>query len=389
MIDQPFRVLILFETSQQVLRGIARFNSLYGPWDFYHKLPYYRDQLSWAKQLYRMKQFQPDGVIAHIHTEKQAQDLLEHVAVGKPAIISLHSGKIMGGVSAIVTNDEEIAKLAAEHFLDRGLRNFAYCGLGDIRWSVSRQELFLKYLKEKNFSVQIYKFPKIKTVGLWESEQTLVADWIRTLPKPVGILACNDDRGREILEACHLAETLVPEEVAVLGVGNHELICDLYSPTLSSVNADREQAGFEAAKLLDAMMKKETDVLKNIVVKAHSVTTRRSTDIIAIQDKQVAEALMYIRLNFKKLIQVSDVASHITVSRRGLEKRFQKYLNRSIHDEIRRVQINHICHLLRESEMSISQIAFQMGQMEIDSLSRMFRKEMGLSPRAFRKKLKE
>ena len=127
----------------------------------------------------------------------------------------------------------------------------------------------------------------------------------------------------------------------------------------------------------------------HIVIKAQSVTARRSTDIIAVPDEHVAEALMYIRSNAKKLIQVSDVAEYVAVSRRGLERRFRKRLNRSIHNEIRRVQLECICLLLRESEMSISQIAVQMGQVDLGSFSRMFRKEMGLSPRAYRKKIRD
>jgi LacI family transcriptional regulator len=389
MSKRLFRVLVLFETSQQVLRGIAHYNRLHGPWEFYHQQPYYREQLSWQRQLERMRQFKPHGIIAHMHTEKQAKQLLNKVAYNKPAVISLHSGKSMDGVKCIVTDDKRIAQIGAEHFLERGFHNFAYCGWDDIHWSMLRLEMYAEYLHQIGHSVNLYQYPKTLRQRLWENEQILVAQWIKALPKPVGILSCNDDRGREVLEACRLAEVKVPEEVAVLGVGDHDIICDMFEPTLSSVDADRQQAGFESAKALDAMMKGQTVKLDNILIRSHSVKARRSTDIMAVEDEQVAEALMYIRSNFKKLIQVSDVVKYVAVSRRGLERRFRKYLNRSIHDEIRRVQIEYICLLLRESRMSMSQIAAQMGHMELDSLSRMFRKEMGISPRAYRKSIME
>jgi len=380
------RVLIIFDTSQQVLRGITRYNQLHGPWEFYHQLPYYREQLTWSGQLKRMQQFNPDGIIAHLNTEKQVQDLREIAAPNTPTIISLFGGEAVTSVTGIMTNDEQIATLAGDHFYERGFRNFAYCGLDNIFWSISRQKAYTQYLAEKGYTVNNYQFPKTKKLQLWENEKPLVIDWIKSLPKPVAILACNDDRGREILEACRQGDIMVPEEVAVLGIGDHDLTCELFDPTLSSIISDRQQAGFDAAKALDEMMRGQNDDMGDITIQSHGVRTRRSTDVIAIEDEQVAEALMFIRTNLKSQIQVSDVVDAIAVNRRGLERRFRDHLNRSIHDEIRRVQIDHICLLLRESSMSISNIAIEMGNIDLDSLSRMFRKETGMSPRAYRNK---
>jgi len=388
MPDRLLRVLVLFETSQQVMRGIARYNRLYGPWEFYHPLPYYREQLSWSRQLDRMRKFNPDGVIAHLHNEKQARELLAYVAKDKPAIISLHSGQVMDGVIPIIGDEAGVARMAVQHFLDRGFYHFGYCGFSDIHWSIARQNEFARHLKSHGHTVNIYQVPKTRRYRVWESERPLVGQWIQSLPKPVAILACNDDRGREVLEACRSINAKVPEEVAVLGVGDHELICELFEPTLSSINTDRQKAGFESAKLLDDLMKGRPNNQTQIIIEALPGTTRRSTDIIAVPDEQLAEALRYIRANFKKMIQVADVANYVAVSRRGLERRFQKYLNRSIHDEIRRLQIEYVCLLLRETEMSISEISAKLGHIDLDCLSRMFRKETGQSPRAYRKAVK-
>ena len=219
----------------------------------------------------------------------------------------------------------------------------------------------------------------------WENEQILMAAWLKQLKKPVGIMACNDDRGQHVIEACKIAMLRVPEDVAVIGVDDDDLICDLCDPPLSSVALNVEKAGYEAAKLLDKMMSEGKQINKNIEVNPTYVRIRHSTDIIATQDIELTKAITFIRQNFRKSIQVKNVVEATTLSRRGLEQRFRNKLNRSINSEIRRIRIEHICRLLVETELSISEIAYGFGFSSVEHISRYFQKEMGQSLRDYRK----
>lgn len=384
------RVIVLFEHAQPVLQGIIKYNRLFGPWEFYRELPYYRTQLTKKKTLVRMKNFNPDGLIAHVHSKKEALELIDFIGAEVPTVIALHSGESMPGHVSMVGNGAKLGQITAEYFLNKGFKNFAYCGTEDaLYWSIDRKEGFAKALKKagSQTNVSIYKQPRSKVDCFWENEQGYMAKWLESLNKPVAILACNDDRGREILDTCLQLKLNVPEEVAVLGIGNHHITCELYEPQLSSVETNREKAGYEAAKLLDAMMKGKRVRKRKIIIEPMYVVTRRSTDIIAIEDRDVANAISYIRNNFKNRIQVNDVANAVLLSRRNLERRFRKTLNRTIYKEIKRVQIDHLCLMLTTTTMSISEIARTLGYPDLDRLSKFFRKNMGIAPSAYRRKI--
>ena len=221
---------------------------------------------------------------------------------------------------------------------------------------------------------------------LWENEKNIMTKWLKSLRKPVAILSCNDDRGRDILEVCRIAGFAVPEEVAVLGVGNHETTCELHHVPLSSICTNREKAGFEAAKILDQKMKREQIDQDNICIEPTGVIDRQSTDILAIEDTLVAQALRYIRKK-GRMTQVNDIVDECAISRRNLERRFRKVLNCSINQEITRIKIEQISKLLINTQMPISKIANALGYESLDYLSRFFRGRIGISPKAYRKKM--
>lgn len=198
-------------------------------------------------------------------------------------------------------------------------------------------------------------------------------------------MACNDDRGQHVIEACKIAELHIPEDVAVIGVDNDDLICDLCDPPLTSVALNVEKAGYETAKLLDSMMNNKNTVNRNINVKPTYVRTRYSTDIIATEDKELTKAISFIRQNFRKNIKVEDVVESTLLSRRSLEQRFRNELNRSINSEIRSIRVEHICKLLVETDLSISEIAYGLGFSSAEHISRYFQREKGKCPREFRK----
>jgi LacI family transcriptional regulator len=308
----------------------------------------------------------------------------EIIKLGLPTIAIANEPDIPGVVN-IIANNDRIGRMAAEHLLERGFRYFAYCGFDDIFWSVERGECFANRIKEAGFETHLYKQPKAKFKHLWKNEELFMSDWLKSLPKPVGLMACNDDRGQQVIDTCKVTRLSVPDEVSIIAVDNDELVCGLTDPPLSSVNLNFERAGYESAELLDKLMAGEKMSGQSIPIPATHIVTRVSTDILAIDDRDVANALRFIREHAKEPVQVPDVAAVTAMSRRSLERRFRKVVGRSTHYQIRRVRIEQVVQMLLETNLTVSQIALNLGYPGIDHIAREFRREKGISPLAYRK----
>jgi len=218
----------------------------------------------------------------------------------------------------------------------------------------------------------------------WEHEQPVLADWIKGLPKPVGLMACNDICGREVLQACASTGLHVPDDVAVVGVDNDELMCELSNPTLSSVALDLEKAGYEAARLLDGLMSGRFDNNHIVQVEPAYVVTRQSSDLIAQDDPCVAAALRFIKDHAGQAIAVSDVGEEVGVSRRTLERRFLRALGRSVYSEITRCRVERAKRLLVETDLPSYRVAGGAGFGSTKTFNRVFRRAGGVSPKEFR-----
>ena len=371
-------VLLFVETSREfgrgLLHGIARYSRLHGPWRVY-RWPGALDSL-----LPEWKHLKIDGAIVR---DVKAVEGMTHS--GLPIIFAQHNKESYAPYPAIITDSAAIGAMAAEHFLDRGFQNFAYCGLAELLWSRRRAEHFARRLQQAGFDVDEYSQPASRTGRNSGKGQSRLADWLRRLPKPVAIMCCNDDRALQVVEACKAADLRVPDDVAVLGVDNDVLVCDLADPPISSIALDTETAGHESAKLLDHLMRGGEMVGQEISVRPTHIVTRMSTDILTVSDPDVAAALRFIRCNPNRLIQVDDVVEATNVSRRVLEKRFKAILRRSVHQEIRRVRVNNIIPLLVGTDMSITDIALRCGFDGVEHISRYFRKETGASLRDYRR----
>jgi LacI family transcriptional regulator len=230
----------------------------------------------------------------------------------------------------------------------------------------------------------IYSPPKSIKIHDWENEQRHVSEWIKTLPKPVGMLACNDDRGQHILEACKQSGFKVPEDVAVIGVDNDPMICEIGDPPMTSIALSVESAGYEAAKLLDRLINNKKKNGLQIIVSPTHIVQRQSSDILAVNDTEVASSIRFIRENAKNKILVNDVVKATSISRRSLEQRFRKTVHRSICSQIRRVRIELISKLLIETNLPIFQIISLFNFTDVEHISRFFKKEKGIGIREFR-----
>lgn len=386
---KTFKVLVLIETSeaygQRLLRGIINYSYLHGPWTFCTEIPLYRR--SRTKTKINAADMGCHGVITYIPSAKKID---QDVIAGLPAVVFHGTIKIPSLDSCVSARSDfrETGRMGAEYLLNRGFRHFAYCGFKGMRWANERGKSFAERIAEAGLVTYHYdKLPK-QPNKLSKSENSLLADWLKSLPKPIGLMACNDERAKQVVEVCQAEDIYVPDEIAVLGVDDDDLICGLVNPPLSSIALSAGKSGYEAAEILGKLMSGKRIGGYEIVIRPTHVVTRQSTEILAIEDREVAEAIRFIRLNAESLIQVDDVVNKVAISRTSLSERFLRRIGRSIHKEIKRVRIERIVKYLIESDLSILQIARKMGYDDVDHISRYFKKEKEITPQAYRKKYK-
>jgi LacI family transcriptional regulator len=278
--------------------------------------------------------------------------------------------------------------MAVEHLLEKQFRHFAFVGYHGQIWSEKRERAFAQRMYQEGHAVYLYRMPQRQNIPLrWEKEEPILAKWLQTLPKPIGLMACNDQRGREVLDACSLAEIAVPEEISVIGIDNDELLCELSFPPLSSVALNAVQGGYMAAKTLHEMIQKVPLTTEKIIVPPLHVVERRSTASVAIDDPEVATALQFIHTQSPVDLTIDTVVASTCVSRRILEIRFRKFLKSTILQEIQKVRIERAKRLLQETDYSIERIAEIVGFATGSYFVQFFRSEMGITPSKFRMKV--
>ncbi|XHR27922.1 MAG: XylR family transcriptional regulator [Chthoniobacteraceae bacterium] len=380
-----FHVALLLETSREVgrglLRGVRRYARLHGPWGL-HVMP--GDLI---QTLPTMRAWGGTGIIARVPTDSVARAILRTglpVIAGPLSDRQLAPSSPLSGCPEIRANGEAIGRLAAEHLMDRGLAHFAFVGgYRTTNWVERRQSAFATRLKEAGFPCAIYPKPPTSEQD-WGREQKRLVRWLAAQPKPLGVMAALDARGRQVIEACMEAGLSVPDEVAVIGVDNDELLCELCDPPLSSVALNAEKAGYEAAELLEAMMRGQKAPPRQILIEPTHVVARQSTEIAATDDRKIADALRFIRHEANRPLGIPDVAEHIGLSRRSLELRFRRALGHTVLTEIRRSQLERVRAFLIETDWPIGKIAQHCGFSNGNYLGKIFRKEFEETPQSFR-----
>ncbi len=381
---QTFKIILFIESSRasgrDLLRGLARYAQLHGPWSFYwepggleHGQP-------------NLKDLDADGIIFRDVGHFNAQAL----RLGIPAVVVGHSGREVRRMVNVLTDSAAIGRMAAEHFLERGLKHFAFCGYSATRleqtpWSLDRQESFRRRVEEAGFAPPAnHVMPLLE--GEWQKHRRHLGAWLEKLPKPLGVMACNDDCGAQLIEACKLQGFSVPDTVSVIGVDNDEVVCGLTDPAMSSVAINFERAGYQAAEALDWLMHGSKKPPRKIEARALHVVARRSTDIMAVEDPHLAKALTCIRDRSRFPLTVNEVAQAAGVSRRSLERRFREQMGGTILKEIRRQRTEQIERLLLETNQPVTRLAESLGFPDTRHFARYFRSTKKMSPLAFRKR---
>lgn len=372
------KVALLIETSNAyargLLHGVVAYIREHRPWSFY--LVEHGRGDSPPAWLNRWK---GDGIIARIENKQIAQAVVKS---GLPAV-DVSAARLVPHIPWVETMDEAIAQTAAEHLLRRGFKHFGYCGDERFNWSNWRRDHFSDIIRRAGGSGSIYR-PDHAPEEPLARQVSSIAAWLKQLPKPVGVMACYDIRAQQVLDACRSANLAVPDEVAVIGVDNDELLCDLSFPPLSSVIPNTHRAGYEAARLLDEMMAGKRVPPDPHLIEPLGVATRQSTDVLAIEDRNIAMAVRHIREHACDGINVQDVLKVVPLSRRLFESRFKKLLGATPHDEIIRVQLNRVKELLTQTDLSMADIAERTGFKHVEYLSVVFKKSVGLPPSKYR-----
>jgi len=373
-------VALLVETSNAYSRGllvgILDFAQRQGNWSIF--LP---EQERGASPPAWLSQWKGDGIIARIETDQVASAIRKL----RLPVVDLSAARHMPGIPWAETDDKAITRLGVEHFMERGFEHFAFCGDPGFAWSNARCESFTELLSQHGLMVHTYQStPRYDRGFTVEKEKKSLGAWVQKLPRPIAIMACYDFKAQQVLDVCRELEIAVPEEIAVLGVDNDELMCEFASPPLSSVIHDTYRTGLEAAMLLEQMMATGKSETERLLTEPLGICTRQSTDVLATKDREVAMAMQYIREHANHNIRVADLLRHVPMSRRVLEARFRKAVRRSPHEEIQRMRINRVRQLLNQPELSVAEVARLAGYEHPEYMAAAFRRQTGQTPSQYR-----
>lgn len=375
------RVALLIETSRSygrgVLAGVRRYLNEHGPWSAYLETRALESQAPpW------LRGWKGDGILARTGSAALARQLR---ATSVP-VVELRSRRNNPRVPWVGVDNAALGAMVAEHLLDRGFRRFGLLALDTEDFFRERCADFTATLRAKGHSCDVLQAGRrAERPERWESQQRALVRWLRRLPKPAGIMACTDQLGFWLLDACVRAGLSVPEEVAVVGVENDEALCAMARPPLSSVALNTERIGYEAARLLDRMMRGRSVPQRQIRVEPLGVVVRQSSDVVAVGDPRLAQALRHIREHACEGIGVDEVLRAVPMSRSSLERGFRALLGRSPHDELGRVRIDAARRLLAETDLKLSAVAERAGFRHVQGFCTSFKAATGRTPGRYRR----
>jgi LacI family transcriptional regulator len=354
---------------RDVLRGVMEYANLQTDWEFVMP-PLY------SLMSQKLEPAATDGVVAMVHA---ARSVLRFRRAGIPLVNTARTVSTDElqhvHLPTVVPDDAAVGRMAFEYFWERHFRSFGFCGHPTAAWSRLRCDSFAAACKEKGvfFSQAV-------------AANNVPIKWIQSLPRPCAVLGANDRYAWHAIDVCRANGISVPEEIAVLGVDNDVFLTEMVRPSLSSIDLGATRIGFEAARILDVLLRGRKTKIDVVEIAPAGVITRHSTDVLSIEDEVVAEAAKFIREHSSEPIGVDDILIHVPMSRRNLERRFRRVMQRSLLDEMRRVHLDRAMKLLRETSLDIPRIAEQSGFASHVRFSTVFREHTGTTPTAYRRK---
>ena len=376
----PKRVALIIETSKAfgrgVLRGISRWQREQEPWRIF------ADERGFTEPVPDdMLSTRWDGIITRLQrSEMPAAWLKDNLPV-----VSLRWEEGDVASPGVHSDETAIAQTAVDHLLEQGFANLAFCGVST-RWSRLRERAFVEHAETRGIQAAIFDRPQASRTGMRPDDVPAIARWLESLPKPVGIMAAYDVRALEVLDAVRSLGLACPDDVAVIGVDNDDVLCDLAAPALSSVNQNLECIGYEAARLLAAKMAGKAAPDTSLFVPPLGVAVRRSTDVLAVDDPDVRRGLRLIRAKACSGLTPDEVATATDLPRRSLDRQFTKLLGRSIHDEIVRTKLQAAKRLLAETDLKLAVVAARCHFAHAAQLCNVFKRTYDETPTEYRRR---
>lgn len=377
------RVLLLIDYSSEfsrgLLRGIIDYSRKYGYWIFYRLPSYYKSLYGKEGIVKWAKEWKADAIIAQWDTE--GKTLLKDLNI--PVVLQNYRER-SDYFSNLTGSYEETGRMAARYFIRKRFQNFAFYGNKGVIWSEERALGFKREVEQYGGNLYTFETESLSDEQ-WEASHIELDKWLLSLPKPVAIFACDDTFALQISQICKLNNIRIPDDIALMGVDNDEMICNLSDPPISSILLDTERGGYEAARLLHQMVQEKRNVPFNIVVKPLNIVARKSTERIVIHNNHVKTVVEYIEKNFILLKSIDELVALVPLSRRVLEIKFKDEMGISIYQYIIRCRIENVANLLITTDKTLFDVVLQSGFNDCKNISRIFKKYKNCTPYEYRR----
>ncbi|MPM35725.1 Xylose operon regulatory protein [bioreactor metagenome] len=378
------KVLLLIdyssEFSRRLLKGLIQYSKEHGPWIFYRLPSYYKTLYGKEGIVEWAKEWKADAIVAR--WDHEGTNLLKSLNI--PVV--LQNYKDRSAYFPNLTGDYiGTGEMAARFFIKRRYRNFAFYGNKDVVWSRERAEGFRKEVEKVVGNYYYFESENLNGEE-WSTSHIQLDEWLLSLPKPVGLFACDDNFALRVSQICTINNIKIPEEISLLGVDNDELICHLSDPPISSIVTDVEKGGYETGRLIDRMSKEEVKEPLNIIIRPLRLELRKSTERYDISNEHISQMVNYIEDNFTSNIVIKSLIEQVPLSRRNLEVKFKEEMGISIYQFILSCRIDYFAHLLLTTERTLFDLALESGFNDCKNVSRIFKKMKGCTPLEYRKK---
>ena len=368
--------------SHKLLAGLVDYSRRKEQWLVRRMPPSYKAKIGIPGVIRVAKEWEVDAVIAQFEPTDEVGLFAENGIVA----IAQDYKKKFSSIPNVTGDYLGTGRMAARFFIDRGFRNFGFFGFNDVCWSDERCEGFRREVDEAGFGGSFYAYRMQEIEMVWHYQRNRLREWLATVPKPIAIMACDDNQGSNLIEACHDTGIKIPSEVSVIGVDNDEALCSLGSTTLTSVQMDIERGGWEAAALVERLVADPKAPVADVVLKPIKIVERMSTAAFATDDQQILKAILFIHQNVLKKISVGDVMAEAALSRRLLERRFKIVTGKTLYEYITELKLKHFAEQLQETDLQVMEIALSMGENDTKSISRRFKQIYGCTPGEWRER---
>ena len=364
------------EHDRKLLRGMMRYSKENGPWRFYRLSPDSRlgeDREEWILQW--AKQWKADAIIGRWDDRKM--NLLDQLDI--PVV--LQNNRSRSDVFSNLTGDyDSTGRMAAQYFRKKLFTEYAFFGIKDIVWSEERCKGYEDEIAKYNGHFHSYMED---TSG---DDRDKIVEWLEKLPKPVALFCCDDAHAQFVTETCKISGIRVPEDIAILGVDDDELLCGISDPPISSIDMDVERGGYMTCKLLHQQILSGSKEPFDVWITTLGIKERASTSILNVKDPHVLKMIRHIDNNYSLDIKMEDILKIVPLSRRSIEMRFKKATGYTIYQYLLNVRVEHFAYLITTTHRSYVDIAYEVGFRDLSNVSRTFRKYKGCTPLEYRKK---